>query len=402
MHRPDLLVMDEPTQGLDPLVQQTFYAMLDEERERGTTVFLSSHVMPEVERVCDRVGIIREGRLATVSDIGDLKSRVRRRIELHFEGPAPKDAFARIPGVRGLRSHGDELSLEIEGSVDPVIKEAARHTVVNIETQRAEPGGTVPHLLRPERRSAGRGGSPGRSERLMSGLFAKTLRDQRRALIGWGIGLAAIATMYAAFYPSIEDSAADFTGYLEKLPEAVRNVIGADFTTPAGYLRSETFSLLGPILFLVFAIGAGARAIAGEEEDGTLDLLLSTPIRRRQLLVDKVGAMVVTATALAAVLFVTLSVVGPPFDLTVPAVDLGCGVPHAASGGHRVRRDRARDRLRDRAPRARARRHGCLRRVLVRDQRARAIGGRARVAPAALTVPLVPATPTHSCRASSP
>ena len=134
MHRPDLLVMDEPTQGLDPLVQQTFYAMLDDERERGTTIFLSSHVMPEVERVCDRVGIIREGRLATVSDIGDLKARVRRRIELHFAGAAPRDAFAALPGVRGLRSHGDELSLEIEGSVDPVVKEAARHTVVNIAT----------------------------------------------------------------------------------------------------------------------------------------------------------------------------------------------------------------------------------------------------------------------------
>jgi len=157
----------------------------------------------------------------------------------------------------------------------------------------------------------------------MSGLFAKTLRDQRRALMGWGIGLAAVAAMYAAFYPSIEHSASDFTGYLDKLPEAIRNVIGGNFTTPAGYLRSETFSSLGPILFLVFAVGAGARAIAGEEEDGTLDLLLSTPIRRRQLLVDKIGAMVVTASALAAVLFLTLTIVGPPFDLTVPAVDLG-------------------------------------------------------------------------------
>jgi ABC-2 type transport system permease protein len=157
----------------------------------------------------------------------------------------------------------------------------------------------------------------------MSGLFIKTLRDQRRALVGWGIGLASLAAMYAAFYPSIKASAADLAGYMERLPEAFRNVVGGDFTTPAGYLRSETFSSLGPILFLVFSIGAGARAIAGEEEDGTLDLLLSTPIRRRQLLVDKIGAMVVTATALAAVLFVTLSVLGPPFDLTVPAVDLG-------------------------------------------------------------------------------
>ena len=72
----------------------------------------------------------------------------------------------------------------------------------------------------------------------------------------------------------------------------------------------------------MFAIGAGARAIAGEEEEGTLDLLLSTPIRRRQLLIDKIGAMVVTASALALVLFMTLWLVGPPFDLTVPAADL--------------------------------------------------------------------------------
>jgi ABC-2 type transport system permease protein len=156
----------------------------------------------------------------------------------------------------------------------------------------------------------------------VSGLFAKTVRDQRRALIGWGIGLAAMAAMYAAFYPSIKSSAAELSGYLEKLPEAFRNIVGGDFTTPPGYLRSETFSSLGPILFLVFAIGAGARAIAGEEEDGTLDLLLSTPIRRRQLLVDKIGAMVVTATALAGVLFLTLQLLGPPFELVVPAADL--------------------------------------------------------------------------------
>jgi len=155
MHRPDLLIMDEPTQGLDPLVQQTFYGMLDEERERGTTVFLSSQVMPEVERVCDRVGIIREGRLATVSDIGDLKARVRRRIELHFDGPAPRAAFEGLSGVRDVRTHGDELSLAIEGSVDPVIKEAARHTVVNVETHEPSledlflayfgPNGEAPH-----------------------------------------------------------------------------------------------------------------------------------------------------------------------------------------------------------------------------------------------------------------
>jgi ABC-2 type transport system ATP-binding protein len=86
MHDPDLLILDEPTQGLDPLVQQTFYSMVDEERRRGAAIFLSSHVMPEVERLCDRVGIIREGHLATVADIGELKAKALRRLEFHFDG----------------------------------------------------------------------------------------------------------------------------------------------------------------------------------------------------------------------------------------------------------------------------------------------------------------------------
>ena len=156
----------------------------------------------------------------------------------------------------------------------------------------------------------------------MSGLLTKTLRDQRRALIGWGIGLAVTALMYAAFYPSVKESAADLNAYLEKLPEALRELLGGDYTSPAGYLRSELFSILGPVLFLVFTVGAGARAIAGEEEDGTLDLLLSTPVRRRHVVLDKFVAMVVTATALAALVWVTVIAVGPPFDLTLPVLDV--------------------------------------------------------------------------------
>ena len=135
MHRPDLLIMDEPTQGLDPLVQQTFFAMVEEERERGATIFLSSHVMPEVERVCDRVGIIRDGRLATVADIGELKAKALRRLEFHFAGPVPASAFERLPGVKEVSTHGDSVLLSVEGSLDAVIKEAARHEVVSMETR---------------------------------------------------------------------------------------------------------------------------------------------------------------------------------------------------------------------------------------------------------------------------
>jgi ABC-2 type transport system ATP-binding protein len=135
MHRPDLLILDEPTQGLDPLVQQTFYAMVEEERLRGAAILLSSHVMPEVERVCDRVGIIREGRLATVADIGELKAKALRRIEFHFDGPVPASAFEGLAGVKEVTAHGDSVLLSVEGAVDPVVKAAAGYRVVSLETR---------------------------------------------------------------------------------------------------------------------------------------------------------------------------------------------------------------------------------------------------------------------------
>jgi beta-exotoxin I transport system ATP-binding protein len=136
MHRPELLILDEPTQGLDPLVQQVFYAMVQEEQQqRGAAVFLSSHVMPEVERICDRVGIIRDGYLATVADIGELKAKALRRIEFHFDAPVAPSAFEHLPGVKGVSAHGETLLLSVEGHVDAVIKEAAKHPLVSLETR---------------------------------------------------------------------------------------------------------------------------------------------------------------------------------------------------------------------------------------------------------------------------
>jgi ABC-2 type transport system ATP-binding protein len=131
MHKPELLVLDEPTQGLDPLVQQTFYEMVEEVRDDGGSVFLSSHVMSEVERLCDHAAIIRDGRL---EDIGELQTRSVRTIELHFAGAAPADAFANLPGVEDVQANGDAVRLRVSGSVDPVIKAAARFEVVDIES----------------------------------------------------------------------------------------------------------------------------------------------------------------------------------------------------------------------------------------------------------------------------
>jgi beta-exotoxin I transport system ATP-binding protein len=134
MHRPELLVLDEPTQGLDPLVQQAFHEIVEEVRREGRTVFLSSHVMPEVERLCDRVGIIREGRLVAVEDVGDLRARQVRTLDIHFAMPPRPDLFEGLPGVSDVTISGDAARVTVSGSIDPIIKAAARFEVVDLQS----------------------------------------------------------------------------------------------------------------------------------------------------------------------------------------------------------------------------------------------------------------------------
>ena len=132
-HEPELLVLDEPTGGLDPLMQQQFLELLEEERERGATVFLSSHDLDEVQRVCDRVGIIREGRLIAVERVADLMRRSYRHVAIEFEAAPAAEEFARLPGVYELTASGERLAFRAEGDLDAVVKAAARHTVRDIE-----------------------------------------------------------------------------------------------------------------------------------------------------------------------------------------------------------------------------------------------------------------------------
>jgi ABC-2 type transport system permease protein len=150
-------------------------------------------------------------------------------------------------------------------------------------------------------------------------VWTKTLRDQRRALVWWSLGFMLTVFMYAAFWPNVQSNAAQFNQYIEKFPEAVRNMMGgANFGTPAGYVQTELFSLLGPILLLVYAIGAGARSIGGEEEAGTLDLLLSTPLARSRVLLDKFGSMASATLYLAMLTWLALVLLGPLYDLHLP------------------------------------------------------------------------------------
>jgi len=132
MNTPDLLILDEPSIGLDPLMQQEFYRLVDEAKAEGRTVFLSSHIMPEVERVCDRVAIIREGQLVTVEDIDNLKARSIRRLEIHFDGPVSQETFTEISGVKDVRVHDSVLTCTVVGQLDALVKAASQSTVVNI------------------------------------------------------------------------------------------------------------------------------------------------------------------------------------------------------------------------------------------------------------------------------
>ena len=135
-HEPEVLVLDEPTSGLDPLMQEEFLALVHEERERGCAVFLSSHELDEVQRVCDRVGIIREGRLVAVERVSDLLEKTPRRVSVEFGEPADLERLRGLSGVSGLEAGDGRVSFKVAGDIDPVIKAIARHRVVDVEIAR--------------------------------------------------------------------------------------------------------------------------------------------------------------------------------------------------------------------------------------------------------------------------
>jgi beta-exotoxin I transport system ATP-binding protein len=132
-HGPELLILDEPTTGLDPLMQEEFLGVIGEYRERGGTVFLSSHDLDEVERVCDRVAIIREGRLAAVEKVADLRGRAYHHVSIEFDAPISDVEFKSIGGISDLEVDGSSVAFKVEGPLDPVVKAAARHTVIDME-----------------------------------------------------------------------------------------------------------------------------------------------------------------------------------------------------------------------------------------------------------------------------
>jgi ABC-2 type transport system ATP-binding protein len=139
-HEPELVILDEPTTGLDPLMQEEFLRVVGEQRELGRSVFLSSHDLDEVERICDRVGIVRDGRLIAVEDVAAMRERAFRHVAVRFaaesQGAATTDTLAAVPGVEDAELDGTTLRFQLRGAIDPVIKTLARHRVEELEITR--------------------------------------------------------------------------------------------------------------------------------------------------------------------------------------------------------------------------------------------------------------------------
>jgi ABC-2 type transport system ATP-binding protein len=130
MCRPDLLILDEPTAGLDPLMEQEFRHTLAEAKERGQTVFLSSHILSQVEAVCDRVAILREGRLVELGSLEQMRHLSSVLVEVTFAAWVPD--LTNVAGVRSFRTDGRVAHLEVAGSIDPLLKALEGHEVTGL------------------------------------------------------------------------------------------------------------------------------------------------------------------------------------------------------------------------------------------------------------------------------
>lgn len=137
MHDPDILILDEPTSGLDPLIQAEFNAIIREHKAKGKTTFISSHVLSEVQTVCDRVGFIRDGQLIHVDTLAGLMEQTSRNVTIHFRDDTPHEKIASLSGVRNVKREDGTMSFTFDGDINQLLALLAKHPINNIQI--AEP-----------------------------------------------------------------------------------------------------------------------------------------------------------------------------------------------------------------------------------------------------------------------
>jgi len=134
---PEVVILDEPTSGLDPLLQRTFNEFLLQEQARGKTIFMSSHIMSDVEKVCQRVAVIRQGEIVTIEEVEKLRQKAGQRVTVEFGDALTADEVARLPGVSMVTSHNHVYHFNISGSMDALIKALSRHEVLRLQAEEA-------------------------------------------------------------------------------------------------------------------------------------------------------------------------------------------------------------------------------------------------------------------------
>ena len=134
---PQVLILDEPTSGLDPLLQRTFNEFLLQEQARGKTIFMSSHIMSDVEKVCQRVAVIRQGEIVTIEEVEKLRQKAGQRVTVEFSDAVSADEVARMPGVSNVTRNNSAYHFNISGSMDALIKALSRHEVLRLQAEEA-------------------------------------------------------------------------------------------------------------------------------------------------------------------------------------------------------------------------------------------------------------------------
>ncbi len=316
MSTPDLLILDEPSTGLDPLMQREFQAMMREVAESGRTVFLSSHTLSEVQRVADRVGIIRHGHLIALEAVADLRRKAIRRVELDFAGPVPQQDLSAVPGVREILTDGTRASLSFDGQMPVLLAATAGHQLRDVSTQDADLEEIFLTYYHYEA-----------AVLVLASVYARALADRWR---GWAIGtltLVAFLVLGMAAYRDI-----DLSVYTS-MPEAFRSMVGIDELTDAGSLAyNAMYSSYGALVLFSLALAMGAAAIAGEERRGTLGLLLANPVSRTGVLATKAAALVTLAVAGVGVMWVGGLVTPALLDVDTTGQNLTALVVHLLAG----------------------------------------------------------------------
>ena len=257
---PDLLILDEPTSGLDPLMQHEFLGMVAEARDAGATVFLSSHVLSEVQRAADRVAVLRAGRIVIQGTVDELRGRARQRIEVWFADDVDPSEIRATPGLVDPVVEGRRLAATLSGPVDPVLAVLARHPVASLVMEEPNLEDAFLDLY---------------GDRLVNAAYVELalgpLRQMRRSLLGWGIGLGSLVAVTVAFWPAFRGSSG-ISEAIDQLPSGVIDAFGlAGFGTPAGFLRGNLYEFIVPLLLAIAAVAAANglhRGGGGRGADG--------------------------------------------------------------------------------------------------------------------------------------